>query len=378
MTADSRKKTGGPGPVVKPGIMEIAPYQGGKARIAGRERAIKLSANEGALGPSPKAMAAFAAAAPDLHRYPDGSSRILRSAISRFSGLDMKRIVCGAGSDELLLLLMRAYAGLGDEVLYSAHGFLIYPIFAHSVGATPVKAEETNLTASVDALLAKVTARTRIVFLANPNNPTGSYLPTGELRRLRAGLPDHVLLVLDSAYAEYVDRDDYTAGADLVDENSNVVMTRTFSKIFGLGAMRLGWCYAPAPIVDVLNRLRPPFNTTTPGQLAGAAAMDDRDHLRRSQDHNTTWREYLGEALTGMGFRVFPSVANFVLVEFGAGVTEAADRAEAALLRDGLIPRWVDHYGLRGCLRITIGQEAEMRAVVAALSRLVKDGSHVG
>ena len=175
--------------------------------------------------------------------------------------------------------------GSGTKYSTAPTDFSFTRFSAHSVGATPVKAEETNLTASVDALLAKVTARTRIVFLANPNNPTGSYLPTGELRRLRAGLPDHVLLVLDSAYAEYVDRDDYTAGADLVDENSNVVMTRTFSKIFGLGAMRLGWCYAPAPIVDVLNRLRPPFNTTTPGQLAGAAAMDDRDHLRRSQDH---------------------------------------------------------------------------------------------
>ncbi|MGE0660362.1 MAG: histidinol-phosphate transaminase, partial [Reyranellaceae bacterium] len=262
----------------RPGILDIAPYVGGKDSIPGFEKPTKLSSNEGALGPSPKAMEAYRKAAAELHRYPEGGSTDLRAAIGRHYGLDPARIVCGAGSDELLNLLVRAYLGPGEELLYSAHGFLMYAINAKGVGATPVAAPEKDLRGDVDAMLAKVTPRTRIVCVANPNNPTGSYLTREELKKLHDGLPANVLLVIDAAYAEYVSRNDYSAGLELVDAADNVVMTRTFSKIYGLGGLRLGWMYASETVTDTINRLRQPFNVNLAAQAAGIAALEDVAH----------------------------------------------------------------------------------------------------
>ena len=249
-------------PVIRPGILDIKPYVGGQSRIPGVKRVIKLASNEGALGPSPKAVAAYKKAASTMFRYPDGGSAELRKAIGEYHRLDPERIICGAGSDELLSLLCRAYAGPGDEVLYNFHGFAIYPILARTCGATPVTAPEKNLRADVDNLLAAVTPNTKILFIANPNNPTGSYISAQEMRRLRTELREDILLVIDAAYAEYVGRNDYSAGFDLVDGGDNVVVTRTFSKIYGLGGVRLGWCYAPHRIADVLNRIRLPFSVS--------------------------------------------------------------------------------------------------------------------
>ena len=259
-------------PVPRPGIMDIDPYVGGESSLDGRDKVIKLSSNESAFGPSPKAAAAYNDAAEELHRYPDGAAQELRETIARIEELDPARIVCGAGSDELIALLVRGYAGPGDEVLHSKHGFLMYPIAARTAGASPIAAPERDLRADVDALLERVTARTRLLFLANPNNPTGSYLAEAELHRLRAGLPERVLLVIDSAYAEYVTEDDYGSGAGLVEAFDNVVMTRTFSKIHGLAALRLGWAYCPPAVAGVLNRLRGPFNVSQAAQAAGVAS----------------------------------------------------------------------------------------------------------
>ena len=268
----------------RPGIMKIAPYVPGKDSVEGKQTIAKLSSNEGALGPSPKAMAAYAKAAAELHRYPDGDSERLRAAIGRHYGLDAKRIVCGAGSDELLNLLVRAYCGPGDELLYSQFGFLMYPINALGVGATPVAAPEKDYRCDVDAMLAKVTDKTRVVCLANPNNPTGTYITKDEVRRLHAGLPKNVLLVIDAAYAEYVSRNDYESGVELVDQAENVVMTRTFSKIYGLGGLRLGWMYGPAGIIDVMSRLRQPFNVNLRGAGRGHRG-DGRHRPHRRQPH---------------------------------------------------------------------------------------------
>lgn len=356
-------------PVPRPGILDIAPYIGGEA--AG---SIRLASNEGALGPSPKAMEAYVRLAGQIHRYPDGGSTELRHALARRFGLDAERIVCGAGSDELIGLLCRAYAGPGDEVLYSAHGFLMYPIAARSVGATPVAAPETNLTTDVDALLARVTPRTKIVFVANPNNPTGSFLTIEEMARLHAGLPANVLLVIDAAYAEYVTRNDYGAGAELVDRFPNVVMTRTFSKIFALGSMRLGWAYCPAGVADILNRVRGPFNVSGAAQAAGVAALEDTDFLDRSRAHNEEWRGWFVEQAKGLGLTVHPSIANFVLVSF-KGQPAGKDDAEAArqfLKGRGILVRQMNAYGLPDCLRITIGTGEEMALVVEALAAFLK------
>jgi histidinol-phosphate aminotransferase len=355
----------------RPGILEIEPYVGGRSEIAGASRVIKLSANESAIGPSPNAIEAYRAAAATIHRYPDGDASALRVAIGRRFQLEPARILCGAGSDELIQLLMRAYAGPGDEVLYSAHGFLMYKLSALGVGAMPVAAPERQLTTDVDALLARLNSRTRMVFIANPNNPTGSYLSADELERLHAGLPEDVLLVIDAAYAEYVRRNDYTAGIELVDRAANVVMTRTFSKLFGLAALRLGWLYAPPNVIDVLQRLRGPFNVSTPAQVAGVAALEDQDHQERSRAHNERWLPWLAEALAGLGLQVHPSIANFVLVEFTPDGPNSAAAASAWLERRGVIARPMAAYGLPQCLRISVGLEAENRAAVDALREFV-------
>ncbi len=355
----------------RPGILEIEPYVGGKAEIEGADRVIKLSANESALGPSPKAVAAIKAAAEDAHRYPEGEARALREAIGRSFQLDPARIVCGAGSDELIQLLTRSYAGPGDEIVYSAHGFLMYKLSALAVGAVPVAAPERDLKADVDALLACLNSRTRMVFLANPNNPTGSYLAADELARLHAGLPPDALLVIDAAYAEYVRRNDYSAGVELVDRAENVVMTRTFSKLFGLAALRLGWLYGPPAVIDVIHRVRGPFNVNTPAQVAGIAALADVDHQERSRAHNDRWLPWLTRSLTELGLTVHPSIANFVLVEFGVDGPRSASAASAFLERHGVLARPMAAYGLPHCLRLSVGREEENLMVVAALAEFV-------
>lgn len=358
-------------PIVRPGILDIAPYVGGEAGLAGQQRVIRLASNESPLGPSPQAMAAYRAHADELHRYPDGGARALREAIGRQYGLDPARLVCGAGSDELIGLLTRAYAGPGDEVLYSQHGFLMYAIAAKSVGATPVAAPERDLTADVDALIAAVTARTRILFLANPNNPTGSCLASDAVTRLRAALPDDVLLVIDAAYAEYVGRNDYDPGIAAVDAGDNVVMLRTFSKIYGLAALRLGWAYCPPAVADVLNRLRGPFNVSAPALAAGVAALADVGHTRRARESNDRWLPWFRDQASALGLKAWPSAGNFVLLEFPGDPARGADAACRYLNERGIIPRRMASYGLPDCLRFTIGGEAEMRPVVEALAAFV-------
>jgi histidinol-phosphate aminotransferase len=359
-------------PVPKPGILEISPYVGGKSAVPGGRKPIKLSSNEGALGPSPKAIEAAARAAGEMHRYPDGGASALRAAIGKRFSLDPERIVCGAGSDELIALLVKSYAGPGDEVLYSQYGFVMYPIAAHSAGAVPVQAAEKGYRTDIDALIAKAGPKTKICFVANPNNPTGSYVTGAELKRLRAGLPPHVLLIVDAAYAEYVSRNDYADGTELVDAGENTVMLRTFSKIFALGGMRLGWAYAPAGIVDVLNRVRGPFNVAAPAQAAGIAALEDLAFQDRCRAHNDRLLPWFAAEVGKLGLTTLPSVGNFVMVEFPATGPHTAAAANEFLMGRAIIPRAVANYGLPNHLRVTIGTEDEMKAVVAALAEFLK------
>ncbi|MEX2454660.1 MAG: histidinol-phosphate transaminase [Rhodospirillaceae bacterium] len=355
-------------PAPRPGLMEIAPYVPGASKIAGAEQVMKLSSNEGALGPSPRAVEAYRAVSAQIHRYPDGGSVALRAAIGARHGLDPERIVCGAGSDEVLALLARAYAGPGDEILFGEHAFTMYPIFALSVGATPVKAPETAFTVTVDALLARVTDRTRLVYVANPNNPTGTFVTADEMARLRGGLPDDVVLVIDAAYSEYVTRNDYTPGVELVDAGDNVVMTRTFSKIYALGGMRLGWAYCPPAIADVLNRIRPPFNIAGATQAAGIAAVNDIDFLTRSREHNSMWQPWLSNRIAETGLETVPGVANFVLVRFPGTAGRDAAAAMKFLNSRGIIARSTASAGIPEGVRITIGLEEEMRQTAAAIA----------
>jgi histidinol-phosphate aminotransferase len=360
-------------PQPKPGVMDIAAYVPGKSHApAGVEKVHKLSANENPLGPSPKAAEAAREAAGRLELYPDGSATRLRQAIAEAHGLNPANIMCFNGSDEALALLARIYMGPGDEGVYSEHGFLAYPIYIQGTGATPVVAKERDERADVDAILAAVTPRTRMVFLANPNNPTGTYLPFDEVRRLQAGLPGHVLLVIDAAYAEFVRRNDYEAGVELVAGNQNVVMTRTFSKAHGLGGARIGWIYAPAHVVDALERVRDPFNVNAVAIEAGVAAMGDKDHVARSVAHIERWLPWVSEELAKLGLRVTPSVGNFVLIHFPDERRSAA-AADDFLAARGFILRRVAGYGFPNALRMTIGTEEANRGVVAALAEFLKD-----
>ena len=349
----------------QPGIEKIALYQGGDSRIEGINRVTKLSSNENPFGPSEAAKAAYLDAAGDLALYPSTDHADLRAAIAETHDIDPARIICGAGSDEIIAFLCNAYAGPGDEVLYTEHGFLMYRISAMAAGAEPVVAYETERRADVDALLAGISERTRLVFLANPNNPTGTLLSHGELQRLADGIPDTTALVLDGAYAEYVTEADYDAGLALVSSRDNVVMTRTFSKIYGLGGLRVGWAYAPAHIIDTLHRIRGPFNVSGAGLAAAEAAMRDQSEMARVRDHTITWRAWLTAELTALGLQIDPSHANFILVRFADA--EQAQRADAALRKGGLITRHVASYGLPEALRITIGDEEACRSVAKYL-----------
>ncbi len=355
----------------RPGILDLAPYVGGDVDEEGNTRVIKLSSNESALGPSPRAVEAYQAMAAKLHRYPDGACARLREAIAGREGIEQDRIVCGNGSDELISLLTRAYAGPGDQVLYSEYGFVMYRLSALASGAEPVAAPERDYTAQVDALLERVGEKTRLVFLANPNNPTGTYLPAAELGRLHAALPREVLLVIDAAYAEVLNRNDYVAGAELVDGAENVVMLRTFSKIHGLAGVRLGWAYCSQDVADVLNRVRGPYNVTAPAQAAGLAALADGAHVDAARAHNDTWLPWLAEKLSAAGLEVVPSVANFLLARFPGDGARGADQANAYLSARGIFPRGMGIYGLPNCLRITIGLEQENRELAAALAEFM-------
>ena len=316
-------------------------------------------------------MAAYRGIAEHLQDYPDGSSTELREAIGDAFGLDPDRIVCGAGSDDLLNLLADAYLRDGDEAIHTTHAFLVYPIATLGSGATPIVAPETRYTADVDTILAAVSDRTKVVFLANPNNPTGTYVPFDEIKRLQRNLPSLVLLVLDAAYAEYVRRNDYEAGIELVATCENVVMSRTFSKIYGLAALRLGWLYGPAHVVDAINRIRGPFNVNAAAQAAGIAAIKDRAHVQAAQDHNERWLGWLLEEIPKLGLEVTPSVANFVLIHFPNTQGRSAADADAFLTRRGLILRRVTPYKLPNALRMTVGSEEANRLVVAALSEFM-------
>lgn len=350
-------------PQPKPGILDIAPYVGGESAIRHTGPVVRLMSNENAFGLSPKAVAAYQDCAANLHHYPSGGHVALREALSARYNLPVTQLVCGNGSDELIQLLCKGYSGSGDEVIYPEHGFLMYPIAAQSVGATVVKVSETDCRVDVDAILAAVTPRTKLVFLANPANPTGTYIGRDALQGLHRGLPPSVLLVLDGAYAEYADAPDFTDGAELVSQSENVAMLRTFSKLHGLAALRVGWGYMPQAVADVLNRIRGPFNVNAPAQAAAVAALADTAHQEKSIRHNAVWRERLTTELTSLGFPVLPSQANFILMETGAATAAVYD----FLLQRNIYVRKVASYGLPEHLRVTVGKDNDLQEFMNAM-----------
>ncbi len=357
-------------PQPQPSVLTVDLYKGGDSTIPGFVKPIKLASNENPLGTSAKAKAAYHEAAEKLWLYPDGAAAKLREAIGRRYGLDPERIACGLGSGEFFSLLVRAYIAPGDEVVQNQYAFSLYRIYAQVAGAVVRSAPDTGLTANADAMLAEMSEKTKLVFLANPNNPTGTYLPFKEVRRLQAGMPDGALLVLDAAYAEYVRRDDYAAGVELVSGHDNVIMTRTFSKIYGLAAIRLGWAYGPQSVIDAINRVRGPFNISGPAMAAGIAALVDADFVEKSADLNTRELARVEGALKALGLDVLPSVANFTLVHFPEA--KSAPAADAFLRSRGIIVRRMESYGLPRALRISIGDETQNSALINALTDFMK------
>lgn len=362
-------------PTPQPGILDIKPYKQGAIPETSDQKTYKLSSNESALGASPKATEAYNAAAKELFLYPDGSAPELRAKLGEVYGIDPARIVCGSGSDEILQLLTKAYVGVGDNIVQSEYGFLVYALAAKSCGAEPRFAPEKNLTADVDAMLDMVDERTRIVFLANPNNPTGTYIPDSEVRRLRENLREDVILVIDAAYAEYVEEPDYAGGEQLVDDFDNVVMTRTFSKIYGLGGVRLGWGYCPAEIADVLNRVRGPFNVSCGALAAGLGALEDQAFVAKNRDFNREERAWLAQQFGGMGLDFVPSFGNFILVKFPEEPGRNADDILAYLKENGVFVREMGPYRLGDYLRISIGEREGNRRLAELLKeRFSHDG----
>ena len=363
-------------PVAKPWIDEIHAYKPGKSAAADGRALIKLSANENPLGTSPAAMAELAARREQAALYADPACHELRAALGELHGLDPEQIVCGTGSGELLHCAVQAFAGQGDEVLFSRYSFSLYPLIVHKVGATPLLTDDADYAANVDAMLAAVTPATKVVLFDNPNNPTATYIAPDEVRRLHAGLRSDILFVLDEAYAEYLPEDHQSFGFDMAREHENVLVTRTFSKAYGLAAERIGWAYGAPHLVDYLNRLRGAFNVSASGQKAALAAVADQDFVRRSAESNRTARaafERQIEALGNRGLRCLPSEANFVLVEFAGELT--AEVAMEALSRGGYAVRHLPGQGLPNHLRITIGTPEDMDIVAATLAKAAGEGA---
>lgn len=349
----------------QPGILDIALYEGGKAHVAGVQNVVKLSSNENPFGAPDRAKDAYLRAVHQLHRYPSTDHASLRNAIAEVHGLDADRVICGVGSDEVIQWLAQAYAGPRDEVVFTEHGFLMYRISALAVGATPVEVPERERVTDVDAILAACSPRTRLVFIANPNNPTGTMISPPEVARLAEKLPKQAILVLDGAYSEYVEG--FDAGLSLVEARSNVVMTRTFSKIYGLGGLRIGWGYGPKPIIDVLNRIRQPFNLSNAQLDAAEAAVRDQDWVAKCRSENARMRAWLANALAEHGVPSDVSSANFILARFAS--VEEAEACDTFLQGQGLLVRRVASYKLPHCLRITVGDEASCRRIAHAVAQ---------
>lgn len=360
-------------PIPRRALQGMAPYEAGKALSSLAPTRFKLSSNEAPLGPSPQAVAAYHAAAEKLSVYSDGTARVLRKTLGQIHGIDPDRILCGAGSDEVLFLIAYAYLEAGNTALCTEHGFLLYPIVIAAAGATSLTVPEVDLKIDPEGFLKALTPQTRAIYIANPNNPTGTYLTEEELQRFHAALPSHVVLVVDEAYAEYAEKaPGYASALKLAESAPNLFVTRTFSKAYGLAGLRLGWGYGPPPMIEVMNRIRPPFNVNVAALMAGNAAAQDTEHLAKAKAHNTLWRPYVTEKLIELGLRVTPSAGNFILIHFPDIPRKTVTEVDVHLLSQGIILRRMEPYGFKNSLRMSIGTEEANNSVISALSEFFK------
>lgn len=360
-------------PIPKPHIFKIPPYEAGVSQLPKKKKIIKLSSNESSYGVSNKVARTYITALEKLNRYPDSNCGKLKKAIAKKFNLNDKNIVCSNGSDELITLIAKSFSGAGDEIIHTEHGFSYYRIAAIATGADTKVAKEVNCVVNIDNILKQVTKRTKIVFLANPGNPTGTYVTFNEIEKLCNKLPKKILLVLDGAYAEFVDKNDYDPGVKLVKKYSNVIMMRTFSKIYGLSGLRLGWAYCSSEVSKILNRVRNPFNVNTVAQEAGIAALGDIKFIKKIAEKNIKLRNWVVKKLQGKSLVIYPSVTNFILIKFPNDKKNNANVTNTFLVENGIILRKVDEYNLKNCLRLTIGKKTEMEKVVAKLKKFLKN-----
>ncbi|MDA7705698.1 histidinol-phosphate transaminase [Rickettsiales bacterium] len=350
----------------KPYIEKIKPYIAGKSKVASK-KVIKLSSNENSLGSSKKAIESYQNASNELFRYPDGPSFELKKAIANKYNIEEEKITCGAGSDEIISLLIEAFAGVGDEIIQSEYGFLMYEISATKFGAKTLKAKDQNLKTDIDDIINLISDKTKIIFIANPNNPTGSYITKGELDKLIANIPKNIIIAMDLAYCEYIDKENYPDITQYVKKYDNVIMMRTFSKIHGLAALRLGWCYSSQYIADSLNKVRGPFNVSMAAQKAGIAAINDDEFIKKSKKHNQEQLKFVQNSLNQLGVKFYDSFANFILIDFGSA--EKCQKINQYLLDNGMIIRDMKSYNLPNCLRMTIGTEYENKEFINLLQK---------
>ena len=355
--------------IPKPGILSIPKYVGGKNRSDGFDQPIKLSANENPYGPSPRAIKAFLSAKGSLGVYPDGDHSDLRKAIAEVMVIDSDKIICGAGSDEILHFLCQCYAGQDDEVIYTEHGFAMYRISALAVGAKPIEVLENNRHADIPAIIKACNNKTKLIFLANPNNPTGTFIEPDEINKLAKSIPDHTLLVIDGAYAEYIK--DFDSGLRLAEERDNVFITRTFSKIYGLGSLRVGWGYGPKNVIDALKRVKGPFNLSTAAQVAATAAIRDTEYVHKCREDNLRLREYLSLELKKINIHSDRSFANFLLLQFFD--SNVANSADKYLNKNAIIVRNVSNYKLESYLRISVGTSNDCKKVIEILKNFQEE-----
>tara|TARA_Y100000590_G_scaffold190232_1_gene216517 strand:- start:565 stop:1665 length:1101 start_codon:yes stop_codon:yes gene_type:complete len=352
---------------IKKNISSVVKYEAGISKLADRKKVVKLSSNEGAFGASPKIKKILKKFENKIFRYPDPESNMLKREISKKYKLNENNIICGNGSDEILATIAKIFSGPSDEILYSEYGFLMYPIAAQLAGAKGIKVKDINYKNSIKNFIKSITKKTKIIFIANPNNPTGTYLTKKELNEFVSKLPKRVLLVIDAAYAEYVTKKDYTSGIDLVKRNNNVIMTRTFSKIYGLAGQRLGWAYCPKYVTDIFNKVRLPFNINKVASEAGIAALKDKSFFARSVKHNSYYLNWLMKEMAKLGLVPITSVTNFILVKFPLKGKFSAIKVNKYLLSKGIIVRSVESYGLKDCLRISIGKQDELIKLIMFL-----------
>ena len=345
-------------------IENLKIYKGGKSSVEGKNNIIKLSSNENALEPSSNVYKIMNQKI--LHRYGEINGKTLRSQLAKLHSINADQIILGNGSNEILLMTALAFCHPGDEIVHSEYGFEMYPIISKIVGAVSKIAKVQDYKINIDSIIENISDSTKVVFIDNPNNPTGTYLNKNDLKELLIKIPKNIVVVIDGAYSEYVENEDYDKGFELINKHENLIITRTFSKVYGLAGIRLGWCYTSPKIANILNKVKPPFNANVIALEMATEALNDVEHLKKTIKENSENRRWFENELKKLNIKCLISSSNFIFIECEQQ-SDMANRIYNLLLNNGIIVRQLNSYGLSNCLRITIGTKEQMEKTVKTL-----------